>query len=135
MRFQHVGIVVSNIEEQVNAYRALLGAEWDGQIFNDPNQKVRVAFIATSPGDAQIELIQPDGPDSPVSRFLQEKGGGLHHVCYSVADLAQALRDFKSRGAMIARRSKPAVAFGGRMIAWVLTREKLLVEFLESPEA
>jgi methylmalonyl-CoA/ethylmalonyl-CoA epimerase len=135
MRFHHVGIVVSDIEEQVKAFQTSLGAEWDGRIFHDPNQKVRVAFVVTSPGDVQIELIEPAGSDSPVSHFLQEKGGGMHHVCYSVADLAQALRDFKSRGALIVKRAKPAVAFGGRMIAWVLTREKLLVEFLESPDA
>src|SRR5215831_12224637 len=45
MRFHHVGIVVSNIEEQVKAFQASLGAEWDGRIFHDPNQKVRVAFV------------------------------------------------------------------------------------------
>lgn len=135
MRLHHVGIVVSNIQEQMKAFQASLGAEWDGQIFHDPNQKVLVAFLVTNPGDAQIELVEPAGPDSPVFRFLQEKGGGIHHVCYSVADLQEAMRDFKSRGAIIVKRAKPAVAFGGRSIAWVLTHEKLLIEFLESAAA
>jgi methylmalonyl-CoA/ethylmalonyl-CoA epimerase len=134
MRFHHIGIVVSNINEQMQAYRASLAAEWDGQIFHDPNQKVRVAFLTTGPGDAQIELVEPAGPDSPVFHFLRDKGAGMHHVCYSVPDLAQALGDFKSRGAIIVKRAKPAVAFGGRAIGWVLTREKLLIELLESPD-
>ena len=80
--------------------------------------------------DPQIELVEPAGEDSPVLRFL-EQGGGLHHVCYEVADLEEQLVEFRSRGAVIARRPKPAVAFGGRRIAWVITAEKLLVELLE----
>jgi methylmalonyl-CoA/ethylmalonyl-CoA epimerase len=66
-----------------------------------------------------------------VARFLQERGGGMHHLCYEVADLEAELAAFRSRGAMIASRPKPAVAFGGRRIAWVITAEKFLVELLE----
>ena len=108
-----------------------MAATWDSQIFTDPNQKVKVAFLTTRPGDAQVELVEPDGADSPVLRFLNEKGGGLHHACYEVLDLEQELSDFRSRGSLIVKRPKPAVAFQGRRIAWVLTPEKFLVELLE----
>jgi methylmalonyl-CoA/ethylmalonyl-CoA epimerase len=64
-------------------------------------------------------------------RFLREKGGGFHHVCYEVADLEEEMAGMKSRKALIARRPKPAVAFQGRRIAWMLTAEKLLIELLE----
>jgi methylmalonyl-CoA/ethylmalonyl-CoA epimerase len=101
------------------------------QVFHDPLQKVRVAFLATRAQDPLIELVEPAGDDSPVLRFLQEHGGGLHHVCYEVADLEEQLVAFRSRGALIAKRPLPAVAFGGRRIAWVITSEKLLVELLE----
>ena len=73
----------------------------------------------------------PNGDDSPVLRFLNEKGGGLHHACYEVADLEQALSEFRSRGSLIVKRPKPAVAFQGRRIAWLLTPEKFLVELLK----
>ena len=105
-------------------------AQWDGRSFDDPLQKARVAFMTTRPGDAKIELVEPLGEDSPVQRFLRQTGGGLHHVCYEVADLEGELAAFRSRGAAIAKRPKPAVAFGGRHIAWVITAEKLLVELL-----
>ncbi len=112
-------------------FAASLGATWSGRIYDDPHQRVRVAFLSTRPGDAQIELVQPASDDSPVLRFLREKGGGFHHVCYEVEDLEMALAGMKTRKAVIARRPKPAVAFDGRRIAWVVTAEKALIELLE----
>jgi methylmalonyl-CoA/ethylmalonyl-CoA epimerase len=131
MRLHHLGFVVADISAAMPGFVRSLAATWDSQIFTDPLQKVRVAFLSTRPGDAQIELVEPNGDDSPVLRFLNEKGGGLHHACYEVADLEQALSDFRSRGSLIVKRPKPAVAFQGRRIAWVLTPEKFLVELLE----
>jgi methylmalonyl-CoA/ethylmalonyl-CoA epimerase len=127
----HVGIVVADLAASLEKYARSLGARWDGSMFADPNQKVKVGFLATSPGGAQIELVEPDAPDAPVQRFLAERGGGLHHVCYEVDDLDKALAEMRARGAVIAKRPKPAVAFEGRPIAWVITAEKLLVELLE----
>jgi methylmalonyl-CoA/ethylmalonyl-CoA epimerase len=65
-----------------------------------------------------------------VQDFLTN-GGGLHHVCYEVDDLNQTVRDARGRGLVMIRRPQPAVAFGGRPIAWFVSREKLLIEFLE----
>jgi methylmalonyl-CoA/ethylmalonyl-CoA epimerase len=123
---------VASIEADMPGFVRSLAATWDGRIFEDPQQKVKVAFLTTRPGDAQIELVEPAGDDSPVLRFLQERGGGLHHTCYEVGNLEEELAGFRSRGAIVAKRPKPAVAFGGRRIAWILTAEKLLVELLEA---
>lgn len=131
MRLHHLGFVVRDIAATLPGFAKSMAATWDSEIFADPQQRVKVAFLTTRPGDPQLELIEPAGDDSPVLRFLNEKGGGLHHACYEVADLEQELRDFKSRGGVIAKRPKPAVAFHGRRIAWVLTAERFLVELLE----
>jgi methylmalonyl-CoA/ethylmalonyl-CoA epimerase len=131
MHFHHIGCVVADIEQSLRDFQRSLAAEWDGRIFDDPNQRVRVAFLSTRSGDPTIELVQPLGPGSPVNRFL-EKGGGLHHICWEVDDLDAALRQFHERGAAVAGRPKPAVAFDGKRIAWVITSEKLLVELLET---
>ncbi len=128
----HVGYVVADIAAAAPAFARSLAATWDGAVHTDPNQKVKVTFLTTRPGDAQIELVEPAGEDSPVLGFLREKGGGLHHLCYEVPDLEDALAEMKARGALLARRPKPAVAFLGRRIAWVITAEKLLIEFLEA---
>lgn len=128
----HIGFVVAEIRSSIEAFSISLGAAWNGSIFEDPNQKVKVAFLATSASQGQIELVEPARDDSPVTKFLRERGGGLHHLCYEVQNLEQALAVFKSRGAVIAKRPLPAVAFDGRRIAWIITAEKLLLELLEA---
>lgn len=126
----HTGYVVANIADAIAGFADSLGATWDGGIHADAHQKVKVAFLQTRRGDAQIELVEPNGPDAPVNAFLA-KGGGLHHLCYEVDDIEAELAGFKERRALIVKRAKPAVAFNGRRIAWVLTKEKLLIELLE----
>lgn len=127
----HVGFVVRAIASSVDGFVRTLDLSWDGCVYEDPQQKVKVTFLTARPGEAQIELVEPAAADSPVMRFLNEKGGGLHHVCYQVANLAEEAAAMKSRGALIVSRPVPAVAFDGRRIAWMLTRENLLVELLE----
>ena len=131
LRLHHIGYVVSNIEASIRGFMHSLGMTWDGQIFHDPTQRVRVTFLATGPNCAQIELVEPSGDKSPVATFLAARGGGQHHLCYEVDDIDQALAAFKSRKAAIVQRPCPAVAFDGRRIAWFITREKLVVELLE----
>ena len=132
LRLHHVGYVVSNIESSIRGFMHSLGMQWDGRIFHDPTQRVRVTFLATGPNCAQIELVEPAGDQSPVATFLSKRGGGQHHLCYEVDDIEHALAVFKSRKAAIIQRPCPAVAFDNRRIAWFITREKLVVELLET---
>jgi|SRR5579863_4393982 len=129
--FHHIGFVVASIANSVQGFIEVLQAEWDGVIFHDPNQSAKVTFLrGKHPGIPLLELVEPAGESSPVVPFLK-KGGGLHHLCYEVADLEKQLAFCRSRGALIARPPLPAVAFGGRRIAWVYTKNKLLLEYLE----
>jgi methylmalonyl-CoA/ethylmalonyl-CoA epimerase len=127
----HVGFVVADIAAEVKGFARSLAATWDGRVYEDPYQRVKIAFLTLRPGDPLIELVEPMGQDSPVHRFLTERGGGLHHVCYAVGDLEVRMAEMKACRSVIIRRPKPAVAFDGRRIAWLLTAEKLLVELLE----
>ena len=131
LRLHHVGFVVAEIESSARGFIDSLGVSWDGAIHQDPIQKVKVTFLSTASGCAQIELIEPVGSDSPVRKFL-ERGGGQHHLCYEVDDIQKALAVFKSRKASIVQRPCPAVAFKGRQIAWFVTPERLIVELLET---
>jgi methylmalonyl-CoA/ethylmalonyl-CoA epimerase len=131
LAFHHLGFVVPNIAAAIEGFNHSLEAAWEGRVYEDPHQRVKVAFVAVRPGDPLIELIEPAAEDSPVRHFLAERGGGLHHVCYEVDEIEEQLTLLRSRGCMIVRRPKPAIAFNGRMIAWVFTAQKLLVELLQ----
>jgi methylmalonyl-CoA/ethylmalonyl-CoA epimerase len=131
VKLHHIGFVLASIQESAESFARSLGATWDGNIVFDPLQKVRVTFLKGAHfSDALIELIEPAEPESPVSHFLETRGG-LHHLCYEVEDLEAHLAFCKSVRTIIVRPPVPAVAFGGRRIAWTLTRKRLLVEFLE----
>ena len=129
--FHHVGFVVRSIEQAIQGFVSSLGAQWDGVVVADPAQKVRVTFLQSrNAGDPLFELIEPGAEDSPVTAAVK-KGGGIHHVCYVVDSLDAQLALSQEQRAIIVRRPTPAVAFGGRKIAWVYTRNKLLIEYLE----
>jgi len=129
--FHHVGFVVASIQHSVQGFASMLRADWDKQVFHDLNQSVRVTFLKSRrAGDPLWELVEPADEKSPV-QSLAAKGGGLHHVCYLVENLEQALAEARALGALVTRPPMPAVAFGGRRIAWIYTNNRLLIEYLE----
>jgi methylmalonyl-CoA/ethylmalonyl-CoA epimerase len=129
--FHHIGFVVASIQSSVQSFQDSLQAEWDGIIFHDPHQAVRVTFLrGKQTASPLLELVEPAGENSPVIPFLR-RGGGLHHLCYEVENLEDQLTLSREQGGLVVRPPLPAVAFGGRRIAWVYTRNKLLLEYLE----
>lgn len=107
-----------------------MGAVWDRRIVSDPLQGVRVSFLETGAGQPSVELVEPAGEESPVTGFLK-RGGGLHHLCYEVESLEAQIERSRGAHAVLARPPQPAAAFGGRRICWVLTPQRLLIEYLE----
>lgn len=127
----HIGFVVASIQTAAAGFIRSLALEWDERIIHDPVQTVYVSFFRpTRPGNAVIELVEPEGNGSAVHKFLQ-RGGGLHHLCYEVDSLERQLEHTKANRDLIVHAPQPAVAFDGRRIAWTYTRNKLLVEYLE----
>jgi methylmalonyl-CoA/ethylmalonyl-CoA epimerase len=130
----HLGFVVASIATVAAEFVTSMSASWDGEIIHDPIQGVRVAFFL--PADRRnpvFELVEPVGPTSPVRNFLNKNRGGLHHVCYEIDNLEAGLRQAKRAGLIIVAIAAPAVAFGGRRIAWVCSKNGFLIELLERP--
>ena len=127
----HLGFVVASISAVAEEFAVSMFARWDGRIIHDPLQRVRVSFF--SPADTRnpvFELVEPASEVSPVSSFLKKRVG-LHHVCYEIDDLESGLQEARGVGFVMMSAPKPAVAFGGRRIAWVISKSRLLIEFLE----
>jgi methylmalonyl-CoA/ethylmalonyl-CoA epimerase len=132
LRIHHIGFVVDSIERSGKRFAESLALCWNQKVFFDSLQKVNITFMKSADQtDPQIELVEPCGDDSPVRPFLL-KGGGLHHLCYEVQSLETQLEISCSQGSKLVRPAMPAVAFDGRRIAWIYSKERLLIEFLES---
>ena len=97
-QIDHLGIAVLSIDEASRFYRDVLGLECAG-IEEVPSQKVRVAFFQV--GQVRVELLEPTADDSPVARFLEKRGPGLHHIAYRVDDLTATLAALKSAGVQL----------------------------------
>ena len=83
-KIDHIAIAVKNLAEETVRYRDVLGLEYLGSE-TVAAQKVNVAFFRIN--DVFIELLEPTGPDSPISAFIEKKGGGLHHLALEVDDI------------------------------------------------
>ena len=112
-RIAHVGIAVPDLESALAFYRDVLGLK------PHPSEVVDGAtIVALSFGDAEVELLAPVEPDSPIGRFLARRGPGIHHICYRVPDLDAALEACRKAGYRLVDEV-PRKGAAGRRIAFV----------------
>jgi methylmalonyl-CoA/ethylmalonyl-CoA epimerase len=132
-KLRHVGVAVPSLGRATETLSTLFGYRVVSGPFDDPIQKVSVNFLTRSDNDAtEIELIAPLSEDSPITSMLAKSGGGAYHLCFETSDIDQALVHAKNHGCMIVSAPVPAVAFGGRRIAWIYTRSRQLFELVEA---
>jgi len=127
----HLAIVVPDLEEGMKRWSALLGAEAGGTE-EVPAEKVRVAFYEL--GGTRIELVAPVEEGSPVSGFLEKKGGGIHHLCLRVPDAEAAWKHLSKRGLRLIGDG-PSKGAGGARIFFLhpAATGGVLVEIKEDP--
>ena len=114
-RIDHVAIIVRNIEQALVFYRDTLGIT-PSEIKEVPTDQVRIAFLPMGgPGGSELELIEPITPNSSLTRFLEKRGEGLHHICLEVADIDAALAEMQEKGVPVLDK-QPRIAASGRAI-------------------
>lgn len=91
----HLGIAVSNLEESIAYYEKALGLHCHGRE-EVASQKVKTAFFEA--GDVHIELLEPTSEDSPIAKFLEKNGEGIHHIAFAVDDIAGQLKQASEAG-------------------------------------
>jgi len=98
-----------------------------------PAETSRIAFLPL--GESEIELVQPTTHDSGLSRFLEKRGPGMHHLCLQVDDLSQILDQLKSKGVQLIN-DQPKVSEDGRLYAFIHPKSTngVLVELYQLPE-
>jgi methylmalonyl-CoA/ethylmalonyl-CoA epimerase len=128
----HIGIAVKNIDEAKKFWVDKLGLKLL-HIEEVPEQKVRVAMLQA--GETTIELLEPTAPDSPVQKFIEKRGEGLHHVTLQTDKLADQLKALKAAGVNLIDE-KPRIGAGGAGIAFLHPKSAhgVLIELCENNE-
>jgi methylmalonyl-CoA epimerase len=112
-RIAHIGIAVRAIDELLPFYRELLGL--DDHPLED-SDGARIAGL--SAGDSLVELLEPSTADSPISRFIDRRGPGIHHICFAVHDLDDTLARCRAKGIKLIDDT-PRMGAEGKRIAFL----------------
>lgn len=115
MKVDHIGVATPSIEEALKFWRDALGLEVK-HTETVEEQGVHVAMLPA--GEPRVELLEPTGPASPVAKFLEKRGPGIHHVAVRVSDIRAALARLKREGARLIDE-EPRVGAGGCLVAFV----------------
>jgi methylmalonyl-CoA epimerase len=115
MKIHHVGIAVKSVDEAAARFGVLLGLA-KGKRYVLPEFGVCALFIPV--GESNLELLEPLSHASTVSKFIENKGEGIHHICFEVDDIEAALDDFRSQGVRLIDE-KPRPGAGGHLVAFV----------------
>ncbi len=130
MKINHLGIATNGIDEALKFWENALGLESiHTEVVED--QKVRVAMLPI--GESRIELLEATSEDSPITKFLEKRGGGIHHIAVEVEDIEAALAKLKSEGMRLIDE-KPRIGAEGCLVAFVhpASANGVLLELVQS---
>lgn len=114
-KIDHIGIAVPSLAEAIPFYENALGLTC-GQIEEVPTQKVRTAFFTI--GEVHLELLEPTSPESPIAKFLENKGPGIHHIAYRSDDIQKQLHQAATAGCKLINET-PVDGAGGKKVAFL----------------
>jgi len=132
-KINHIAIAVNDIEEAAKFYQSILGLSLSG-VEVVAAQKARVGFLKI--GESNIELVQPAGPDSPLIKFLETKGPGIHHICFEVDDVEAEVKAYLEKGAALIDH-KPRPGAHNTRVAFLHPKSSsgVLIELCELPKS
>jgi methylmalonyl-CoA/ethylmalonyl-CoA epimerase len=133
MKFDHIGIIVKNLETGRKSLSKIFGIHDWTEEFNDPVNGVYVQF-GRDASAVCYELVAPIGPESPIAVTLKNRHNILNHVAYLVPDLQAAGEHLRQQGCAPIDSAKPAIAYGGRFIQFFVTPPRFVVELIEAPD-
>jgi methylmalonyl-CoA/ethylmalonyl-CoA epimerase len=132
LMFDHVGIVAKDVDKAARALAATIGASESTQRFDDEMLGVSVRFIRDRAGMV-YELIAPFGQESPVAKTLASKTNLLNQIAYRTSSLAESVAALRDQGNLPVGPARPAMAFGGAKVQFLLSELGFLIELIESP--
>jgi methylmalonyl-CoA/ethylmalonyl-CoA epimerase len=95
LKIEHIGIAVKDLDKSTNLFKSILGSD-AYKTEEVAGEGVRVSFFKT--GDSKIELLQALNDNSPIAKFIDKKGEGMHHLAFEVADIKESMKQMKANG-------------------------------------
>ncbi len=132
MQIDHIAVAVRSIDAAAERLSALLGYVRKTTKVTNTRQKVNVVFLSKE-ASLHIKLIEPSDAESPLWDFVR-KGGGLHHLCVKVPDVATACADLAGKGARVIAQPAPGEAFDDHLIAFLYLGLGLNVEVIDTDD-
>src|SRR5215218_7874220 len=114
-RIDHVGVAVEDLDAAIALYEKTYEMEL---VHRETVTEQGVEAVLLDVGEGHVELLAPLGPDTPVGKFLEKKGPGLHHVAYAVSDIEATLASLKESGVALIDET-PRVGIRGSLVAFV----------------
>lgn len=115
MKIDHIGVATRAIEEAAGFWLSALGVS-EIETEEVADQKVRVAMLPL--GESRLELLEATSPDSPISKFIEKRGPGIHHLAVRVEDINAALAQLRGQGVRLID-NEPRIGAGGCLVAFV----------------
>jgi len=133
MKINHLGIATKGIDEALKFWQDALGLE-NVHTETVEDQKVRVAMLPI--GDTRIELLEATSDDSPIAKFVEKRGGGIHHVAVEVENIEASLAKLKANGARLIDE-QPRIGAEGCLVAFVhpSSTNGVLLELIQKQSA
>jgi methylmalonyl-CoA epimerase len=132
LAIHHIGIAVPSIDDAMHFYGDKLGLDLVDSV-EMPDRQLKVAFVRTA--NVLLELLEPTDPDSTVSRFLERRGPGLHHLCFGTPDIREHLRDLNDKGVELIDEAPRPGAHGEVAFLQPAAALGVLIELLQPTEA
>ncbi len=131
-RIHHLAVLVEDINHSLQFWRDILGIA-PSRITEVPQEGARIAFLPL--GESEIELVQPTTRDTGISRYLENHGPGMHHVCLQVDDLSALLAQLKANSIQLINDA-PVVGEDGKSYAFIHPKstQGVLVELYQLPK-
>jgi methylmalonyl-CoA epimerase len=130
-KIHHVAIAVKSLEDALRFYRDTLGLSVHEQATRE-DQGVKAAVLTI--GESEIELLEPLGPDTPVGRFLERRGEGLHHICFQTDDIDKELAGLKAKGVELIDQEPREGLVGRICFLHPRSTKGVLLELAQPPE-
>ena len=114
-KIDHIGIATADVQKTINSMKEVFGIDPG---FEEVVEEQKVKAVGFNVGESKLEFLEPTDPESPIAKFMEKKGEGMHHIAFKVDDIRAAINKMKEAGLRMIDE-EPRIGAEGKLIAFV----------------